>query len=227
MFNVNEPTVRDIAFVGKGEIQYTVDGMTQWDKPTGFTIEIKRESRTRWNEPETHRWTYKVGTLSYSINADENGYLNYAAALKSAAEKIELFVGMEDKMEVIFQEGEAQRKAEYEREQAEQAARRDADKPVGEKLAKKMIETMKREVKSMARWDTQNIKCFERGTRREFTIKVEFSRAGLGLFSKDYSRISKKEAIALLADSHLQSLDVRGCSALPDPNVAAFMMSKM
>ena len=90
-----------------------------------------------------------------------------------------------------------------------------------------MIETMKREVKTMARWDTQTIKCFERGTRREFTIKVEFSRAGLGLFSRDYGRISKKEAIAMLADSHLGSLDVRGCSALPDPNVAAFMMSKM
>ena len=226
MFRVNEPTVRDIAFIGRGEIKYKVDGMTLWDDPAGFTVEIRREATNRWNEPPSHQWNYKVGALAHSVKVTNEGYLNYAAALKNAAEKVELFISMEDKMEVIFQEGEAQREAERLAEEKRIQEQRDADKPVGEKLAKKMIETMKREVKAMRRWDTQNIKCFTRGTRREFTIKVEFSRSGMGLFSKDYSRVSKDRAIALLADSHLGSLDVSGCPALPDPNVAAFLLMK-
>jgi hypothetical protein len=48
----------------------------------------------------------------------------------------------------------------------------------------------------------------------------------MGLFSLNWSRISKADAIVLLADSHLGSLDVSGCPSLPDPNVSAFLMSK-
>jgi hypothetical protein len=228
MFNVQEPTVRDIAFVGKGDIKFLVDGLEQWRDPASFTLEIRRESSRDW-DPEKREvsWTYKVSSLGYSITAtSKNAWSNYAEALKAAGEKIQMFMKMEDQMESIFQEGEAHRAEEARREEEERKAKRDADKPVGKVLARKLIETMKREVKTMGRWDTQNIKCFERGTRRDFIIKVEFSRSGMGLFSKDYTRISKDKAIALLADSHLQSLDVSGCPALPDPNVAAFLLMK-
>lgn len=227
MFKVDEPTVRDLAWEGKGAITYSILGLERWGNLANFEIEVRRNSTIRYNEPEHYEWTYKVGSLGYSLEQkDPNAYINYAAALKAAGEKIEQLVAMEAQLEEIFQQGEAQRRAEDERKMEEARLAREADKPVGEKLAKKIIETMKREVKKLGRWDTQTILAYERGSRKELPIKVEFSRSGLGLFSLNYSRISKKDAIALLADSHLGSLDVSGCPSLPDPNVAAFMMSK-
>jgi hypothetical protein len=227
MFKVQEPTIRDLAWEGKGTIKYLINGLERWSSLADFEIEVRRNSTIRYNEPEHYEWSYKVGSLGYSLEKkDPNAYINYAAALKAAGEKIEQLVAMEDQLEEIFQQGEAHRKAEYEREQAELRAKREADKPVGKRLARKLIEAMKSEVKKMGRWDTQYIKAYKRGTREVMEIKVEFSRMGLGLFSLSYNRISKDTAIALLADSHLGSLDVSGCPALPDPNVAAFLLQK-
>jgi hypothetical protein len=227
MFKVDQPTIRDLAWEGKGTIKYFVRGLERWNNPAELDVEVKREHQYRSEGPDTYEWTFKVNSLGYSIlQTEPQAYLNYAAALKDAATKIEELIASEDQLEAIFQQGEAHRKAEHEREQAELRAKREADKPVGKKLAKKLIETMKREVKKMGCYDTQHIMAYERGTRKELPIKVEFSRSGMGLFSLNWSRISKADAIVLLADSHLGSLDVSGCPALPDPNVSAFLMSK-
>jgi hypothetical protein len=227
MFSVTNPNIKDVGANGKGEIKYHIKGLERWGNLAEFEISISRSHTYRHDGPDEYEWSYKVGNLGYSITQkDPNGYLNYAAALKAAATRIEELVAMEDQLEAMWQEAEAQRKAEHEAEQERIRIQREADKPVGEKLAKKIIETMKREVKKLGRYDTQTILAFKRGTREEMAIKVEFSRSGMGLFSLGWGRISKKDAIAMLADSHLGSLDVSGCPSLPDPNVAAFMMSK-
>lgn len=232
-FQIEEPTIRDLVWEGKGTITYFITGLRRYGGDQKVEITVSRNQDGGYGDrPKVVTWKYDVGTLGYSCEA-ANGYTfaqgmaNYAEVLADAAAKIKQFIEMEDKFETIFQEGEAHRQAEHERKMEEARIAKEADKPVGEKLAKKLIETMKREVKSMGRWDTQHIKAYSRGDRRELNIKVEFSRSGMGLFSRDYTRISKKDAIALVADSHLGSLDVSGCPALPDPNVAAFMMSKL
>jgi len=232
-FRVEEPTIRDLAWEGKGTITYFITGLTRYGGAHKIELEVRRREEGGYGDrPKVVTWKYDFGGLGYSCEAERGytfaqGMANYAEALADVSAKIKQFVGMEDKFEAIFQEGEVHRAEEEAKRREEARIAKEADKPVGEKLAKKIIETMKREVKSMARWDTQEIRAYERGTRKEIKIKVEFSRRGMGLFSRDWSRISKKDAIALLADSHLGSLDVSGCPALPDPNVAAFLMSKM
>lgn len=231
-FRIEEPTIRDIAWEGKGTITYIITGLSRYGNEQKVELEIRRREDGGYGDrPKVVTWKYDFGGLGYSVQAERGytfaeGMANYAEALADVSEKIKQFTEIEHKFEAIFQEGEAYRKAEEERNMEEARIAKEADKPVGKKLARKIIETMKREVKTMSHWDTQEIKAYERGTRKEIKIKVEFSRSGMGLFSRDWSRISKNDAIAMLADSHLGSLDVSGCPALPDPNVAAFLMMK-
>jgi hypothetical protein len=231
-FRINEPTIRDIGWEGNGKITYSILGLKRWNDLAIVELSISRDYDKNYNSGETKIfWKYDVSNSSYSLEADEGytyaeGMANYAEALADASAKIKKFITIEDELEKIFQEGEAHREAEAAKKRAEALAKKEADKPVGKKLARKLIETMKAEVKKLGRYDTQHIMAYERGTRREIPIKVEFSRSGMGLFSLNWNRISKDTAIAMLADSHLNSLNVSGCPALPDPNVAAFLLQK-
>jgi hypothetical protein len=231
-FRIDEPTIRDIGWEGKGTISYNILGLKRWSELAKVELTVSRQDSRDYNTNETKvSWKYDVSNGGYSLEADEGytfaeGMANYAEALADASAKIKKFITIEDELEKLFQEGEAHREAEAAKERAEALAKKEADKPVGKKLARKLIETMKAEVKKMGRWDTQHIMAYERGTRRELPIKVEFSRSGMGLFSLNWNRISKDTAIAMLADSHLNSLNVSGCPALPDPNVAAFLLQK-
>jgi len=231
-FHINEPTVKHIGWEGKGTITYNIVGLSRWGEPAKIELTVSRQDDYNYRTEE-HKvwWKYDVSNGGYSLEAEEGytfaeGMANYAEALADASAKIKKFISIEDELEKTFREGEAHREAEREKERAEKQALKDADKPVGDKLAKKLVETMKREVKKMGRYDTQYIKAYTRGERQELDIKVEFSRTGMGLFSLGWRRISKADAILMVADSHLGSLDVSGCPALPDPNVSAFLMSK-
>ena len=223
-FEIVEPTIRDLAWQGKGSIKYLVNGLKSWNDKAGIEIEVKRNS----NSDGPAAWTFKIDNIGYSVSSDNmpEAMKNYGLALADAGAKVGILAEQSAKMEAIFQEGEATRKAEWEAEQKRVQDLKESEKPVGKKLAKKMIEQMKAEVKKMGRYDTQKIKVFERGTHKEIDFKVEFSYAGLALFSQNYSRVSKNYVIECLADSNLQLLDVSGCPAIPDPRLANFLFSK-
>jgi len=223
-FEIVEPTIRDLAWQGKGSIKYLVNGLKSWNDKAGIEIEVKRST----NGDGPAHWVFKIDNIGYSVNSDNmpEAMKNYGLALADAGAKVELLAAKSADMEAIFQEGEATRKAEWEAEQKRVQELKESEKPVGKKLAKKMIEHMKAEVKKMGRYDTQKIKVFERGTHKERDFKVEFSYAGLALFSEGYGRVSKNYVIERLADSNLQLLDVSGCPSIPDPRLANFLFSK-
>lgn len=223
-FEIKEPTIRDLAWNGKGKIQYLVNGLKSWNDKAGIEIEVKRNTNS--DGPAT--WTFKIDNIGYSLSSDNmpEAMKCYGLALADAGAKVELLAEQSAKMEAIFQEAEATREAERKAEADRIQGLRDAEKPVGKKTARKMIEHMKREVKKLGRYDTYTIKVFERGTHKQRDFKVEFSYAGLALFSERYTRISKNYVIETLADSNLQMLDVSGCPVLPDPRLANFILNK-
>ena len=231
-FELQEPTIRDLAWEGEGKITYLVNGLKSWNDRAGLTIDVKRHRGEKGygsNPDKPPYWTFKIDNIGYNVSSDGDmaeSMKNYAMALGDASEKIKVLAEQSATMENIFQEGEATRKAEWEAEQKRIQDLKESEKPVGKKLAKKMIEQMKVEVKKMGRYDTQKIKIFTRGTHKEHEFKVEFSYAGLALFSQNYSRVSKNYVIECLADSNLQLLDVSGCPAIPDPRLANFLFSK-
>ena len=222
-FTVNEPILRDLASEGKGKITYTVAGLEQYRGQAQFNLEVKRKTSN-----EGTYWEYKVDDLSYGIDKkDVNGFRNYAEALKSAADKILQLSDMEDRLESIWQEAEARRQAEAEAERQRIKAQREADAPVGPKLAKRIIKEMQRIAREdLARWDSSSaVKVFERGTHKQTDLKVSRSYAGLVLFNINYSRIARKDAEAMIADSNLAMLDVSGVG-IPDPRVMNFLLTK-
>jgi thiamine phosphate synthase YjbQ (UPF0047 family) len=231
-FSVKEPTLRDIAWEGKGEIKFLVDGLHSYSNPATFELVIERDTQRigGWDSTDYNTyWSYKVTSLGYGVKPDEgrtDGYANYAIALQEVSNKINQYSQLEDKMEEIFQQGEAHRKAEAEAERQRIKEQREADAPVGMKLAKRVIAEMRRQAKEeLGTWQSIGIKAVTRGTRQEREINVTFSRAGLILFSEGYSRTSKASALALIADSWIDGLEITGIG-LPDPKVANFFLSK-
>lgn len=223
-FTVNEPILRDLASTGKGQITYSVAGLEQYRGQASFNLEVKRKE-TYGEQPY---WEFKVDDLSYGITrSDPNGFKNYAEALKSAADKMLQLIGMEDRLESIYQEAEAQRQQEMEMERQRIKAQREADAPVGKKLAKRIIKEMQRIAREeLSRWsDSPDVKVYERGTHKETKLHVTRSYAGLVLFSINYSRISRKDAEAMIADSNLAMLDVSAVG-IPDPRVMNFLLTK-
>lgn len=223
-FEIVEPTIRDMAWTGKGKIKYLVNGLQSWNDKSGFEIEVKRNTPS--DKPA--EWTFRIENIGYSVSSDNmsEAMKNYGLALADAGAKVELLAAKSADMEAIFQEGEATREAERKAEADRIQGLRDAEKSVGKKTARKMIEHMKREVKKLGRYDTYKIKVFERGTHKQRDFKVEFSYAGLALFSERYHRVSKNYVIETLADSNLQMLDVSECPVLPDPRLANFILNK-
>jgi len=223
-FEIVEPTIRDMAWQGKGKIKYLVNGLQSWNDKAGFEIEVKRHSHS--DKPA--EWTFRIENIGYSVSSGNmpEAMKSYGLALADAGAKVELLAAKSADMEAIFQEGEATREAERKAEADRIQGLRDAEKSVGKKTARKMIEHMKREVKKLGRYDTYKIKVFERGTHKQRDFKVEFSYAGLALFSERYHRVSKNYVIETLADSNLQMLDVSECPVLPDPRLANFILNK-
>lgn len=223
-FTVDEPILRDLAWNGKGKITYKVMGLESYRGPAEFTLDVKRNSRY---DDQTH-WSFRVDDLSYSVDLkDPAGYKNYAEALRSAADKIEQLVGMEHQLELIFQEGERQRQAEIDAEKARIAAQREADAPVGMKVAKRIVKEMQRiSREELGRWsDSGAIHLYERGTHKKQDIKVSRSGRGLILFSLNYSRIKRTDVEKLIADSCMDKLDVSEIG-MPDPRVMGFLLTK-
>jgi hypothetical protein len=77
----------------------------------------------------------------------------------------------------------------------------------------------------LSRWEDAKIKVVARGTRKESDIKVTHSYRGLTLFSLGYNRISRVDAVQMVADSWIDGLEVHGIG-MPDPKVVNFLLAK-
>ena len=221
--------LRDLAYEGKGEIRIPVQGLERYSSPVCVELTVKRHEADRFANNAAPYWGFKIDSdIGYSQRVTEGvdpvlAFQNLSEAFKQAADLSAELMNKTDMMELIFQEGEAYREAERQRQAEEAAELRAQDTAVGVKLAKKIVEHMKNEAKDLSSWSELDIRAFDRGTRNERQIKVTRSRRGLLLFSERYNRISKKAAIQIVADSHLGSLEVTNIN-FGDPTLMKFLM---
>jgi len=216
-----EYNLDEIADKGRGSIKYRVFGYRGSD-----TVELEIYRRDRNNQ----LWTITPNRSGYVSRDDEEpnditAMENTVAALKDAialGREIEQDIPY---LEARFQTADAIRKAEALRIAEEARIKRDADSPVGMKLAKHIIQQMAYEIKAKdgGPWDEITIKLATRGERKEEDLKVRYSRYGKTLFNLGWYRISKDRALAMLADSAIDALKVEGINVV-DPKLAKFMM---
>ena len=216
-----EYNLDEIADKGRGSIKYRVFGYRGSD-----AVELEINRRDRNNQ----LWTITPNRSGYVSRDDEEpnditAMENTVAALKDA-----IALGREieqdlPRLEARFQTAEAVRKAEALRIAEEARVKRDADSPVGMKLAKHIIQQMAYEIKAKdgGHWDEITIKLATRGERKEEDLKVRYSSYGKTLFNLGWYRISKDRALSMLADSAIDSLKVEGINVV-DPKLAKFMM---
>ena len=216
-----EYNLDEIADKGRGSIKYRVFGYRGSE-----VVELEINRRDRNNQ----LWTITPNRSGYVSRDDEEpnditAMENTVAALKDA-----IALGREieqdlPRLEARFQAAEAVRKAEALRIAEEARVKRDADAPVGMKLAKHIIKQMAYEIKAKdgGHWDEITIKLATRGERKEEDLKVRYSRYGKTLFNLGWYRISKDRALAMLADSSIDALKVDGINIV-DPKLAKFMM---
>ena len=216
-----EYNLDEIADKGRGSIKYRVFG---YRGSEAVELEINRRDRNN------QLWTITPNRSGYVSRDDEEpnditAMENTVAALKDAialGREIEKDI---PRLEARFQAADAIRKAEALRIAEEARVKRDADSPVGMKLAKHIIQQMAYEIKAKdgGHWDEITIKLATRGERKEEDLKVRYSSYGKTLFNLGWYRISKDRALSMLADSAIDSLKVEGINVV-DPKLAKFMM---
>lgn len=222
------PSLQEIGYNGEGTIAFNVTGYRPDD---GLKIEVKREHQWRsgyggdahykWKvDIEFPRWSRDQEVEPCNITTTEN----IQHALVEAIPMMKNVMANTELLEKHFQIGEAERKAEKERQEAEAKAARDADKPVGMKLAKEIIGKMIREAREGNRYREHAITMFTRGKRSEQNLKVHYT-GQLTLFNLGWSRISRKKALEYLADSAIDVLKVDGIQFV-DPKVAKFLLGE-
>ena len=220
-YTVLEYNLDEIADKGRGSIKYRVFG---YRGSEAVELEINRRDR------KDQLWTITPNRSGYVSRDDEEpnditAMENTVSALKDAialGREIEKDI---PRLEARFQTADAIRKAEALRIAEEARVKRDADSPVGMKLAKHIIQQMAYEIKAKdsGHWDEITIKLATRGERKEEDLKVRYSRYGKTLFNLGWYRVSKDRALAMLADSAIDSLKVEGINVV-DPKLAKFMM---
>ena len=216
-----EYNLDEIADKGRGSIKYRVFG---YRGSEAVELEINRRDRNN------QLWTITPNRSGYVSRDDEEpnditAMENTVAALKDAialGREIEKDIPY---LEARFQTADAIRKAEALRIAEEARVKRDADSPVGMKLAKHIIQQMAYEIKAKdgGSWDEITIKLATRGERKEEDLKVRYSSYGKTLFNLGWYRISKDRALSMLADSAIDALKVEGINVV-DPKLAKFMM---
>ena len=216
-----EYNLDEIADKGRGSIKYRVFG---YRGSEAVELEINRRDRNN------QLWTITPNRSGYVSRDDEEpnditAMENTVAALKDAialGREIEKDIPY---LEARFQTADAIRKAEALRIAEEARVKRDADSPVGMKLAKHIIQQMAYEIKAKdgGHWDEITIKLATRGERKEEDLKVRYSSYGKTLFNLGWYRISKDRALSMLADSAIDALKVEGINVV-DPKLAKFMM---
>ena len=215
--------VEVIGYNGEGQIKYNITGFNR------EYLEIKVERRKRWNDNKV-QWKIDMDIPRYGRDTEKEP-CNIKVAKYMRAAMAEAILEMENLEKVIpimerhFQRGEVEREQKRVAEAAERQAKIDADKPVGEKLAKTICEAMVKQARASENQESKEIVFQTRGEHKEQKMRCMFTYSKLTLFNVGWNRISRKDAIRYLADAWLNSVDTGDIKDnIPDARLAKFMM---
>ena len=222
----HEDTFQQIGWKGEGHISWQVIGYRDSE-----TVDLKIKRDKSWSDAKVS-WKFDIETPRWGRDRfDENAkitdyqtcedtYLAYGEALKI----LKRYEGRTEELEAEFQKGEAARKAEAARKEAERQARIDADKPVGDKLAKTICDAMVKQARTTQQ-DSKEIVFQTRGDHHEHKMRCVYTYSGLTLFNVGWNRIARKDAVKMLADAWINSVDTGDIKDnIPDARMAKFMM---
>ena len=214
--------VEVIGYNGEGQIKYNITGFNR------EYLEIKVERRKRWNDNKV-QWKIDMDIPRYGRDTEKEP-CNIKVAKYMRAAMAEAILEMENLEKVIpimerhFQRGEVEREQKRVAEAAERQAKIDADKPVGQKLAKAICDSMVAQARKTEQ-DSKEIVFQTRGEHRDIQMRCIYTDTGLTLFNSGYYRISRKDAVRKLADAWLNSVDTGDIKDdIPDARLAGFMM---
>ena len=217
-----EDTFQEIGFKGEGKVTWDIPG---WDREA---LELRAKRDEAWSTREV-QWKFDIevprwGRSRDAIKSDYQAHKKVFEAYAVAMDRMKDFEARKDELEAEFQKGEAIRKAEKAKEEAERLAAIEADKPVGMKLAKTICDSMIKQARA-TKADSKEIQFKERGTHRTHAMRCVYTYSGLTLFSKNYNRISRKDAYRVLADAWIDSVDTGDIKdQIPDARLAKFML---
>jgi len=217
-----EDTFQEIGFKGEGRITWDIPG---WDREA---LELRAKRDEAWSTNEV-QWKFDIevprwGRSRDAVKSDYEAHKKVLEAYAQAMDRMKDWEGRQDELEAEFQKGEAIRKAERERKEAERLAAIEADTPVGTKLAKMICDNMVKQARATEQ-DSKTIKFQDRGTHKEHEMRCVYTYTGLTLFNVGWNRISRKDAVRKLADAWLNSVDTGDIKDnIPDARLAKFMM---
>ena len=215
--------VEVIGYNGEGRIKYNITGFNR------EYLEVKVERSTRWNDNKV-QWKIDMDIPRYGRDTEQEPSNSKVAkyiraAMAEAILEMEALEKQTKILEANFQRGEVEREEKRQREAAERQAKIDADKPVGEKLAKTICEAMVKQARASETQESKEIVFQSRGDHKEHKMRCMFTYSKLTLFNIGWNRVSKKDAIRHLAGAWLNSVDTGDVKDnIPDARLAKFMM---
>ena len=214
----------DIARKGDGVYKsYTVNGYRE----KSFSIRVRRSmgmERANWKVGLDFGWGGREDIVNFT---DLEAMDDYVAKMHLAREDIAYIEDHKQDMEREYQIAESAKRQRQLQEEQERQMKIDADKPVGEKLAKKIIRSMINKVKSpgFGSYNKITVKVTYRGDRMEQELTCMPNYKRMALFNLGWSRISKDKAYKILKESWIDGLDAREVD-VADGRVADFLMAK-
>lgn len=212
-----------IGYNGQGTIKFPVKGYEDREHCI-----VKAEYKSNWRNEDKY-WDIDIELPRWGRDKDAEPcniktWKNTQAVLEQAIKQAEMLKEAIPDLEHHRKIGEADREAKRVKEAAEKQALIDADKPVGKKLAKAICDQMVKQARD-TKEDSQSITFETRGNRRSKKMRVIYTWSGLTLFNCEYSRISRKYAMELLADAWIDSVDTGDVAdSIPNAKMAGFMM---
>lgn len=203
IFSVSEYTLESIGRGAYSSIRFAVKGYWSIDV---ISVYISRE--TRWSEGS--RAASWVATISHSsggrdtkvVARDSDAERNFAAALIAAADLADEIVGQSNVLEQYFLDERAVIKREAEEAHAQMLREYEADQPLGEEAANKMIAAIAES------GNDADISMYPRGKSIPFLIEA-INRAKLKFYVNGVIE-SRKEVIRKLAESSHRSCIAAG-----------------
>ena len=210
-----------IGYNGRGHIKYPLKGYD--NEYFTITCEYKRG----WGSQPKNYWHIDYEIPRWGRNDDvsaKDSLTDLRSFMDEAILKIEELSNSIPELEKHRLIGEADREAKRVKEAAEKQAKIDADKAVGKSLAKAICDQMVKQARD-TKEDSQAITYQTRGTRRSLKMRCVYTFSGLTLFNCEYSRVSRKDAMAKLANAWIDSVDTGDVAdSIPNAKMAGFMM---
>ena len=213
-----------IGYNGQGTIKFPVKGYEQREN-----VIVKAEFKSNWRNDSERYWDIDIELPRWGRDTDDEPcniktWKNVQVVLDEAIAQAEILKQSIPELEKNRKIGEADRQRKRDEEAAERQAKIDADKPVGKSLAKAICDQMVKQARD-TKEDSQAITFQTRGARRDKKMRVIYTWSGLTLFNCDYSRVSRKDAMAYLAEAWIDSVDTGDVAdAIPNAKMAGFMM---